>query len=103
MPNGDANGRSFLAGLGVNLPMIVQIASFAAVIYAQWTVLGNEVSDLGERTEVLASRIDSLSGRVNVSEREQATMQVRYENLRDMVFELRRQSSLRSRTPPVQP
>lgn len=84
--------RTSILGLSVSLPTVIQIVSFAAVIYAQWTVLGREVDDIADDAKAMTVRADALNIRLYAVERSQGELAIRIEQLRETLADLRRQS-----------
>lgn len=101
MPESDAK-TSLIGGL-FSLSEVIKYASIAAAIYAQWTVMSKEINDLQAMAQVEASARIQLQRDLNAVEIEQAKDDIRFENLRDIVIELRRQAGLRTPLPPSGP
>jgi hypothetical protein len=95
----ETEGGKILPALGINLPEIIKIASVAAVIYAQWTVMGKEIDDLQAISTARSVVITQLQKDLYALQIEQARVDIRFENLREIVIEMRRQSGLRTPLP----
>jgi hypothetical protein len=96
----DLDGGKFLSVVGSNLSEVIKIASVAAVLYAQWTIMGKEIEDLQAISTMRSSTIIQIQKDINALQIEQARDDIRFENLREIVIELRRQAGLRSPPPP---
>ena len=96
----ETGNRQFLAGIGLNLPTLIQVVTLAAVIYAQWSVLDKQLSDNYDQDRGRDQRIDRLETKTNMMDRDQGKMEVKIESLRDLIMELRRQGGLQTEIPP---
>lgn len=96
---------SFVTALLPHLPAVIQVASVIAAIIASWTLLGRDIDDLKSDIVDLRTMINLRIGQTEVRagaaetrlyeiEKEQAQDDIRFENLRDTVNELRRRASL---------
>lgn len=80
----EAPRQTGVAGwVGQNVATVIVIVTLAANVVAQWAVINDRLSDIKELREDVAG----LTNRMSV-------LEVRYENLKDIVLELRRQSGL---------
>ena len=94
-----ADDSARLLGLNINLAEVIKLASVAAVIYAQWTVMGKEIEDLKTQGATRAALILQAQKDISNLEVEQARDDIRFENLREIVIELRRQAGIRTPVP----
>lgn len=86
--------RNPLSGFISYLPAFVQIATVLGAIIASWTLQGREIRYLTDVTGATNLRVGSMDARIYILEREQAVAKRDYEDLKDDVIELRRQSRL---------
>ncbi len=75
---------------GISLSTIVQVGTLGAAIVAQWALMSSQVSEL--RTQLAAAQRDLDSAEVSIVSvaTRVSVLEIRYENLRDVVNELRR-------------
>ncbi len=91
MVEDNSNGTGLIGWLGKNIGSVIIVITLVASVAAQWAVINDRVKDidkLQDSVAALLSRIDRL--------------EVRYENLRDLVVELRRTGLLRDVPPPLE-
>jgi hypothetical protein len=89
----DGNGSS-IRGLKLDLVTIVQVGTIAAAFIGQWYVMNEQLGRSAADLAATMARVYSAEARLVTVERDQATAEVRFENLRDAVMELRRQTNL---------
>jgi hypothetical protein len=83
------NGNSLF-----DLKTVIQLVTVAALVGGSWYVQGERIEANTALSKDLKADIVLLNTRLNTVERDIATMVVRYENINNLVMELRRQSSI---------
>ncbi len=81
----DESGRAQPITLNTAIMLVTMIAGLAGT----WSIMGERIANLVAVTHDLKARNDNISGRLFQVERENATLEVRLENLRETVGELR--------------
>lgn len=98
MPEPNGNGRHWLTS---NLSAIVMVGTTFAAIAGNWFVMGERIKDTEADLAAILSKQDAIADDLDDAKRDIATLTVRFENLRDLIAELRRQSGLKTPTPPL--
>jgi hypothetical protein len=96
------NGR--LGLYQINLSTLVVLATMLAGLAGTWSVMGERIQNNTDSLNAIRSHIVSLDARLVIAEREAATLAVRFENIREILIEMRRQSGLQPKAiPPTAP
>lgn len=93
MPDANGNGRGLFTV--VTPALLVQIVTIGAMFAGNWYLMGERIQNNTDATRELKAQVVAMDDRLDNIERTAATLEVRFENLRDVVTELRRQSGLR--------
>lgn len=98
--NANNNIWSVLAGMGIKFSTVIYAATIAGGLYANWRLQDDAIKDIETAGKSRSEQIVALSTRLYAVERDMAVMNRDYQNLRDAVTELRRQSRLTTPVPP---
>lgn len=79
---------------GISLATIIQVGTLGAAIVAQWALMSSQLSELRVQLSVVQRDINAVEMTLASVATRASVLEVRYENLRDAVNELRRQSNL---------
>lgn len=79
MANGDDNNGGILGNLlsKNGLSTLIQVASLAAVIYAQWSLMGRSISDLTKTVDRLQAQVNRNDSRLYAIESQEAQIELR--------------------------
>ena len=79
---------------GISLGTIIQVGTLGAAIVAQWALMSSQLSELRTQLSVVQRDLNSAETSIVSVATRASVLEIRYENLRDAVNELRRQSNL---------
>lgn len=82
---------------GISLSTIVQVGTLGAAIVASWATLGGRIGELERDVADLRKESQSSEALLSAVATRTSVLEIRYENLRDVVMELRRQSDANPR------
>lgn len=93
-----SNGRGVLTNL--SMTAVIQITTIIVMFAGNWFIISERLEANRVAVVELREKTREIDQRMNALDRDLATLNVRIENMREIIAELRRQSNLR--TPPRQ-
>lgn len=79
---------------GISLGTIIQVGTLGAAIVAQWALMSSQLGDLKTQLSYMQRDLNAAELTIVATATRASVLETKYENLRDAVNELRRQSSV---------
>lgn len=79
----------------LTLSTAIMIVTMFAGLAGTWAVMGERIQNHSEATRDLMARINAIDARLVAAERENATAEIRLENMREALNDLRDRQSAR--------